>query len=277
MLRIAGKAALSTLASRAARRASGVAFRRNREQHLAVKFNLPFHQQGVTGIHRAYVQGPRDIGSADHRNYSGRRFHGFQVQCEQPGMGHTAEPHIGVQQPLGPGQVIHVQRLATDVLVGAVVLQGPAGASPHIGANLLLRPLNHSLWRGVAPLHPKSLKYGRRMRRPYYAFSVFSCVRHYAFSVFPSVRPYAFSVFPSVRPYAFSVFPSVRHYAFSVFPSVRPYAFSVFPCVRPYACGVFPCVRPYACGVFPSVRPATAALQHPRDERWRHIPARHSG
>ena len=32
--------------------------------------------------------------------------------------------------------------------------------------------------------------------------------------------------------------------------------------------------RPYyAFSVFPSVRPATAALQRPRDERWRHIRA----
>ena len=32
---------------------------------------------------------------------------------------------------------------------------------------------------------------------------------------------------------------------------------------------------PYsAFSVFPSVRPATAALQRPRDERWRHIRAR---
>ena len=96
-------------------------------------------------------------------------------------------------------------------------------------------------------------KYGRRMRRPYYAFSVFSSVGRAQWVKFAACGV------PVVRLWRQASATAAESLAVAG----RTPLNTGDACVAPTM----------AFSVFSSVRPATAALQRPRDERWRHIRA----
>ena len=103
----------------------------DRHHRLTGILDLVDRQHRIARQHRADIDLPRHVGGGQHRMHAGGGFGGRRIQPQDPGMRLGRQQDGGVQRTRQLRQVVGIDRLPGDVLVGAVM--GQRHADPALG------------------------------------------------------------------------------------------------------------------------------------------------